>query len=266
MGGSLPDPGELPLPEDVIRRRRREYWRVDPRKRLFIDLETSPNLATVWRPGPKVNIGFENIVKERAVICAAWKWQGLREVHSLTWDKRQCDKPMLKRVADVVHTADEVVAHNGDRFDVPWIRTRCLKHGIPFSPEIASVDTLKWARSKFYFNSNRLDYISQFLGLGRKNKTGFELWKRVVLDGDGPALERMVRYCKQDVRLLERVHKKLNAYVVAKTSVARDIRNCPECGSEEVTLLKHTTTPAGTPRTRCRCQKCGAAMDLRHGR
>ena len=65
--------------------------------------------------------------------------------------------------------------------------------------------TLKLSRSKFKFNSNKLDYIAKYLGMGEKIKTEFGLWKDIVLNKDKDAMAKMVKYCQQDVRLLEKV-------------------------------------------------------------
>jgi hypothetical protein len=37
-------------------------------KRLFFDIETSPNIGLFWSAGFKLNIAPENIIKERAII------------------------------------------------------------------------------------------------------------------------------------------------------------------------------------------------------
>ncbi len=37
------------------------------------------------------------------------------------------------------------------------------------------MDTLQWAKRRFLFNSNRLDYLGAFLGLGRKLGSTFKL-------------------------------------------------------------------------------------------
>jgi DNA polymerase elongation subunit (family B) len=226
-------------------------------RRLFFDIETSPNLALIWRPGYKVSVSYDNIVRERAIICVAWKWEGEREIKSLTWDKKQNDAELLRKFVPIMYEADELVAHNGDRFDTPWIRTRCLKHGIEISPDFVSLDTLKLARSKFYFNSNRLDYIAQFLGLGKKRATGYDLWKSVVMDKDEVALDKMVAYCKNDVRILSRVWNKFMPYVPAKSSVARERVDCPECGSKNTAVSKQRVSAAGQRKTQMRCSDCG---------
>ncbi len=162
-----------------------------PHKRLFFDIETSPNIGLFWQSGFKLTISHENIVRERAIICVAWKWAGQTKVHNLSWDKNQCDKKLLQEFVAVMHSADEIVTHNGDRFDVPWIRTRCLFHDIPMSPDFVSIDTLKAARSKFRFNSNQLTYIAKYLELGQKKPSGYGLWKSILLDKDEKAMRKM---------------------------------------------------------------------------
>ena len=129
-------------------------------KRLFFDIETSPNIGLFWTAGYKQNISHDNIIKERAIICIAYKWAGEKKIHALTWDKNQDDKAMLAQFIKIANEADELIGHNGDRFDLPWIRTRCIYHNIPVFPNYVTIDTLKSARSKFKFNSNaiRLSY------------------------------------------------------------------------------------------------------------
>ena len=66
------------------------------RKRLFFDIEVSPNIVFSWRSGYRLNIDPDNIIEERKIICVCWKWEGKDEIHSLTWDKKQDDKKLLK--------------------------------------------------------------------------------------------------------------------------------------------------------------------------
>jgi uncharacterized protein YprB with RNaseH-like and TPR domain len=237
-----------------------------PGRRLFFDLETSPNIGLFWNPGRKISLSHENIVKERAIICVCWKWEGARGVRHLTWDGDQCDKALLEEFVEVMNAAGEVVAHNGDRFDIPWIRGRCLKHGIQMEPSFFSIDTLKLTRAYFNLNSARLDYLGKYLGLGGKKPTDYELWKLVLLDRDPKALRRMVNYCKRDVVLLEKVWDRLNPYVPARSNRAEHLDECPECGSERTIVNKHRTTAAGYKKTQFQCRDCGKYMTVASSR
>jgi len=230
------------------------------RKRLYFDIETSPNIGLFWSAGYKQNIDYNNIIKERAIICICYKWEDDKKVHSLTWDKDQDDKILLEEFIKIANEADELVGHNGDKFDLAWVRTRCLFHQLNMFPNYITIDTLKIARSKFRFNSNRLDYIAKFLGLGHKIKTDFKLWKNIVLNKDAKALDYMVKYCKMDVVLLEQVHKKLSVHIAPKTHYGvifgQDKGSCPECGSDELAIAKRRTIASGVKKIQYQCQVC----------
>ena len=230
-------------------------------KRLFFDIETSPNIGLFWTAGYKLNITPDNIIKERAIICICYKWAGEEKTYSLNWDNNQDDKTMLEKFIKVANEADELIGHNGDRFDLPWIRTRCLYHRIPVFPNYTTLDTLKNARSKFKFNSNKLDYIAKFLGIGAKIHTGYDLWKNIVVNNDKKALKEMVEYCKNDVVLLENVYNEMSTYIPSKTHhgilAGGDKTSCPECGSEDMKFSKKRISASGIPRIQLQCQDCG---------
>lgn len=238
-------------------------WALPPKgfKRLFYDLETSPNIGLFWKSGYKLQIGHESIINERAIICACYKWEGQKKVHSLTWDKNQCDKQLLIEFMKIVEEADEVVAHNGDRFDEKWIRTRCLKHGISCPPRFKSLDTLKKARSHFNFNSNRLDYIGKFLKGDGKIETHYGLWKDILLKNCTKSMKAMVKYCKKDVELLEDVYHYLRPYIThnsnASVATGGEKWACPNCGSEHVHFHKRRYTATGIMRVQMQCQNEG---------
>lgn len=225
------------------------------RRRLYFDCEVSPNIGFFWQPGHKISINYDNIIKERAIICICYKWEGEKKIHSLTWNKGD-DKKMLQAFIKVANQASELVGHNSDRFDITWVRTRCLFHSIPVMPNYTSIDTLKAARSKFRFNSNRLDYIGKFLGVGQKIHTGFDLWKTIVLDNNTKAMNKMVKYCKQDVKLLEDIFGKLNNYLPPKTHYG-ERGNCPECGSDNLINGKARISATGIKRMQYQCGDCG---------
>jgi len=231
------------------------------RKRLYFDLESSPNIGFFWEAGYKKNIDSSNIIKERAIICICYKWEDAKDVHSLQWDHKQNDKRMLEAFIKVANEADELVGHNGDRFDLAWIRTRSLFHGLPMFPKYTTIDTLKIARQKFKFNSNKLNYIADFLGFGQKIKTDFSLWRNIVLNKDPKAMADMIKYCKKDVVLLEKVHKELAKHMEAKTHYGvifgADRGSCPECGSDELIKQRDKVLASGLRRILYQCKTCG---------
>jgi DNA polymerase III epsilon subunit-like protein len=176
---------------------------------------------------------------------------------------------MLKEFCKILAKADEIVAHNGDRFDLKWIRTRALIHGISVMPSPKSIDTLKWAKKYFNFNSNKLDYIAKFLNVGAKMDTGgLDLWKDIVFRKDQEALDKMVKYCKMDVEVLESVFNKLNAYTLANHNYAvqhgGDKYECPECGAANFRYNKKVVTASGTVHHWLKCKECNKHHKINH--
>ena len=229
-------------------------------KRLFFDIETSPMIVYSWRTGYKLNIPTENIIQDWKIICISYKWEHENKVRNLTWDKNQCDKKMLQKFVKLMNQADECIAHNGDRFDIKKVRTRCIYHRIPMFPKYRTLDTLKKARGNFNFNSNRLDYIARFLGVGAKlEHEGFDMWVKCV-QGDKKALKEMVKYCDMDIIVLEDVFHALQSYIKPNTHVGVHNGNlkhsCPTCGSEDTELLKNDVTEKGTISRVVQCGSC----------
>lgn len=229
--------------------------------RLFYDIETTPNIVLSWRVGNKINLTPDNIIEERKIICISWKWENSKDTFSLHWDKDQNDKDMIEKFVDVLHQADEAIGHNSMNYDMKWIRTRALFHGIAVSPNIKQVDTLKIARRMFYLNSNKLDYISKFLGHEGKLSTEYGMWKKILLNNDRKELQKMVTYCEQDVRELENIFKEIRGYA-KNTSHFGVIENndkcsCSECGSKKLKYHKRLVTSGGTLSHEMRCEVCG---------
>jgi len=152
--------------------------------------------------------------------------------------------------------------HNCDQFDTKWLRGRCLYHNIQMYPDYTSIDTLKLARKVFRLNSNRLDYIAKYLGVGKKTETGgFDLWKEIVLNNNKESLEKMVNYCKNDVVILEKVFNKINNYVGHTThrgvALGKSNHSCPECGGTHSVSNGQRITATGIKKQRLQCQDCG---------
>ena len=235
-------------------------------KRLFFDIETSPNVVYSWRIGYNLTITPDNIIDERKIICISYKWENSDKIYSLSWDKNQCDRQMLIDFIEQANQADELIAHNGDRFDIKWIRTRCIFHRIPMFPQYKTLDTLKKAKNGFNFNSNKLDYIAQFLGVGAKVKhSGFDMWKN-VMKGDPDAMNEMVNYCEGDIIVLEDVYFTMQNYI--KTNTHNGVLNnnlkysCPSCGSEHSELIKNNVTAAGTIKRLMQCTDCDYNFEI----
>lgn len=232
-----------------------------PIKRLFFDIETSYLIFRAWRTGEQ-RLSADQILKDKKIICICYKWQYEDEVHALVWDKNQNDKNILKKFIKILGEADEIIGHNGDRFDIKEIRTRAIQERVLMFPKYRTLDTLKKARKYFNFNSNKLDYLGEALNVGRKlDHEGMSMWIDVVEKKNQKQLDKMIEYCKQDVILLEDVFHVLSPYIDHNTnhSVLQGGKKwaCPECGSENVQLCHTDTTPMGYIKRhmKCKCKK-----------
>lgn len=228
-------------------------------KRMFWDIETSPNVGYFWRSGWKLTIPAANIIKERKIICICWKWEGKKKIHSLQWDNGN-DLKMCKAFLKEANKADEMIAHNGDNFDIKWFKGQLAAYGLNPLGFVKTVDTYKIAKSNFNYNSYSLDYLSKkWFGNG-KIHTSFSLWTK-VMDGNKTAMKQMVKYCKRDVEVQEQVWGRLAPFYVPKTHAGvlrdRDRWTCPHDGSEDVKHDKVRVSAAGIRRYQFKCKECG---------
>lgn len=209
---------------------------------LIYDIETSLQAVAVFGLAHNDWIQPENIITERHVISVCWKWFGEKKVHSVSLlddPKRFArdihdDEYVLRTFHEVMKEADVLIHHNGDSFDSKYLATRMLKHGLDPLPPVTTIDTYKVAKAKFMFNSNKLDYIGRFLGLGGKASTPKGLWLK-VLAGCKKSIQIMVGYNKRDVVLLEDVFLKLRPYI--PNHISRELfgnEGCPRCGCKKV--------------------------------
>ena len=151
-----------------------------------------------------------------------------------------------------------MVAHNAVKFDCRRLNTRFIANGMTPPSPYRVVDTLKQAKNVFFFTSNRLNDLGQFFNLGKKVDTGgFELWKN-CMKGDKVAWDKMMRYCKQDVRLLERVYKKLLPFMKNHPNIGvySEEASCTRCGSKQIVHRGYAYTNSGQFK-RYVCKSCG---------
>ena len=230
---------------------------------LLYDVETSPNIAYIWNRYEQDALG--EFIRERQIISIAWKWLGEKKVHVQALPSYKLyarfpekNKELIVKLHKLFSEADVVVGHNVDEFDDRMANTDFIKNGLPPPPPHKTVDTLKFARHKFRFNSNKLDDLGAVLKLGRKVKhPGFELWAK-CLQGDKKAWALMMEYNKGDVVLLEKVYLKMRPWMKNHpVMTALDgIEACPVCRSKRVQARGWLLLGIGR-RRRFQCMDCG---------
>lgn len=226
-------------------------------KILLLDIETAPNKVYAWGLWNQ-NIATNQIVEPGYTLCWAAKWLGDKE---LLFSSMHSDgeEAMLSLIWELLDEADAVVHYNGTKFDMPTLNKEFILHGYLPPSSYKEIDLLKTARRRFKFPSNKLDYIAQRLGLGTKTKhRGMSLWHD-CMQGDDKAWSVMERYNKQDVKLLEKLYKRLLPWI--KNHPNYGLYNskkdaCRNCGGK---LKKNGWEYTATCKyQRYRCVKCGA--------
>lgn len=223
-------------------------------KILFYDFETFPNISYHWQGKYEQNI--IEIIEEGYVLCMGYKWKGEKKSHIISlpdcnWDK----KKLAIAIHKIINEADVKIAHNGNKFDSKWANRDFITYKLNPPKPSKNIDTLSIARSKFNFNSNSLKDLAILLGLRPKIETGgFPLWKGYVKK-EKKCINKMHKYCKNDVDLLELIYERLSPWM----------NNYP---TEEVGMFCHKChgkvqfRGPYTNKTyiykRYQCQKCGS--------
>jgi uncharacterized protein YprB with RNaseH-like and TPR domain len=189
-------------------------------KILLIDLESAPNTAHLWGLFNQ-NVGLPQLMESSYVLCFAAKWLGERDmIWERSYGKRR--KGMLRKVYRLLDKADIIITYNGSRFDLPTLNKEFIIHHIPQPSPYQQMDLLKVVRGRFRFTSNKLDYICQTLGLGRKTRhQGHDLWVG-CMNGDEKCWAKMEQYNRQDVRIMEKLYRRLLPWI--KTHPSKSMR------------------------------------------
>lgn len=230
----------------------------------FFDVENAPSLGYFWGHLWETNI--IGVTNPWYMLSFSYRWMGENKIHChalpdypLYKKDKENDKHLIEDLHALFDEADVLIAHNGDRFDIRKANARFIMQGLKPPSPYKSIDTLKAARRFFHFQSNKLDDLGQYLGVGRKlPHTGFDLWKRCMI-GEKKAWQTMREYNMHDVELLERVYEKLKPYISnhPDLTIYTDDPGCPTCRSTHVQRRGFLVSRKRKYR-RYHCQNCGS--------
>ena len=237
-------------------------------KILLMDLETAPSIVYTWGRWDQ-NIGGSQVITESYLLTWAARWlDNDKEVfsdmlpnHKKAYKKDPTnDKEIVKSLSDLMNQADIVVAHNGDGFDMKWLRKQLAKHQLPNISTQRTIDTLKVAKRYFNFPSNRLDELAVYLNVDeRKLKTDFSLWADCVA-GKKDAWRAMMDYNIQDLEPLAAIYLRLRPFMTNHPNLAvysdSDESACPVCNSTELVKNGYYFTNLSQFQ-RYKCNGCG---------
>ena len=167
----------------------------------FLDIETS-NL--------KANFGI--------VLCwCILSEDGWLYEDCLTQSDIQSGEEDSRCIQECIHTMsefDRVVTHFGTYFDIPFLRTRAMIHGLDFPKygELWHTDVWKMAKSKLCLHSNRQDIIAESLyGKTVKTRISHPDWRKAMM-GDERAVLNVLDHCEKDVKDLCKNYNALLPY------------------------------------------------------
>lgn len=208
-------------------------------KILIYDIETSPELGYVWGRFKQFLAPVQ--VKQRSFLLT-WsaKWVGEEKVMADAIPnyreapqggyKEQDDFEVVSSIWRLLDECDVAVAHNGLRFDFPYLNSRFAYHGLGMPSPYKAVDTCKIAKKYFRFPANSLKELGIYFGIETpKLDTNFQLWID-CMEGSKEAWEYMLEYNVYDVKLLEEVYMKVRPYDKAAPNLGLyysgdDVRN-----------------------------------------
>lgn len=233
---------------------------------VLLDIETSPLTAYTWRA---FDDNALKILEFSKVMSVSYKDLHADEVYCKTlpdykgYKKGQLnDEKLVREIWEVLNDADVVIAHHGDRFDLPKLNARFVYYGLTAPSAYKSIDTKKVASRYFKFDSNSLNNLGAYLNLGAKVENGgFSLWDKCI-QGDREAWERMREYNVQDVLLLEKVYLTLRPFMenhpnLGLLSGSEAESTCPTCQSTDVIKRGFSVTRTGR-KQRLQCNSCGS--------
>lgn len=225
----------------------------DKPKLLVLDIEWKPTKAYVWSAWD-VNIPSNMVYEHGGMLCVGAKWVDGEAFMFSEWEHGH--QGMVEGVHALMLEAEAVITYNGDKFDLKKLAGEFLLAGL--TPiVVTSIDLLKTVRRLGYFQSG-LKFIGPFLGLGDKDETGgFSLWTEVEA-GNETAQKKMAKYCAQDVKLTEKLYKKIKPFIVNHPFLGSvGSGGCPTCGSKKLQKRGPRYTRHYQIQ-RLQCQNCGS--------
>lgn len=230
---------------------------LDQRPRvLILDIETSPNVVHTWGLFNQ-NVGLSQVKEWGQVISFAAGWDDEDKIDFYS-DYHDGHEAMVNAVWRLVNEADIIVHYNGTSFDMKHLNREFLLAELPPPSPHKDIDLMRVVKQRFKFASNKLDNISQQLGVGAKvSHTGFDLWNDCLNGSDEKkeaAWKLMKKYNKGDVKITKEVYFKIKPWIHNHPAITPSDEEllCNKCGSSDLVRDgSYTTHTLVYPRYRC---------------
>lgn len=228
-------------------------------KIILYDLEVTRSLVEGY--GNRWDFRVVKFIKPQVLMCYSWKELGEKNVHFVSWHDFKTYSDFVKSLHTLLNSADVTVAHNGGSFDDKMANRFFVLEGLAPPKPRKSIDTKREAQRHFRFESNKLDDLGNFLGVGRKeNITYADLEDDfMTYSPKRKTVQLMKRYNNQDVRVLEEVYLKMRPYMSSHPNLG-DLTQidgvCPKCLSDDL-KLEGTHARRGGRVQSFSCRNCG---------
>lgn len=197
-------------------------------------MESSFLLAGVWGLWNN-NVALNQLLSTGQLLSWSAKFKG-EKIESRWWDEWD----FLERLHALLSEADVVVSYNGKKFDIPMINREFVKAGYGPPAPYKQVDLIETVKKQFRLPSNKLEFVLKDFNVGSKMQhEGFGLWIK-CMQGDEKAKATMLKYNRKDVTELEKLHARLDGWVVGAPNAALyltkmpDSPVCPHCGGTHI--------------------------------
>lgn len=167
------------------------------------------DIETTW--GFNADYGF--------MLCYVLKEYHRKKTYSACITKKDIlsfdyDKRIVRQLVDDMKRFDVLVTYNGSRFDIPYSRTRALKHGLDYPKYgyVKHVDLYYVVKYKLKLGHNRLEDACAIFGIPGKNHVHMFTWLKAS-QGDKKSLGYVFNHCQRDVqRCTERLYDAIIDY------------------------------------------------------
>jgi uncharacterized protein YprB with RNaseH-like and TPR domain len=128
------------------------------------------------------------------------------------------EKSLLTKLVKRLESHDVIVTWNGRSFDIPFLTTRLMKHGLDPRPLLRKthVDIADVVKSRLRLTFTYLDHVCDFFQIDRsKGPMGLDVPHLYVqaLEGDKSALSAIRKHCLDDLQATRQVFLRLKPLV-----------------------------------------------------
>ena len=230
---------------------------------LHIDVECTP--AVVLSYGLfNQNLSHKYILEDPRIMSFAAKWHDEKKVMFFS-EYHDGQDEMVKKLHELVDSADIICGFNSERFDYPWIEGYLMEKGYTRPSPSKHIDLLKTFRKHTRFISRKLDYVSARLLEEKKiDANTMDLYLRTISDDEKvvkKAWAELKRYNQRDVTMMPELFERVKSYVKMPHPITEspEIAACHSCGSQDLERRGYALTLTGKyQRFRCRAAGCGA--------